>query len=633
MLRLLLPLGLLSMPAAAQETADGGFDISTLPQLREEQTGMFSSYDRTGLNDDGFTGSHSYLRKEGDGLVIAELSGPGKITRIWTPTPIAAPIDFYFDGEKSPRISLGFDQLFSGTRAPFTGPLVGRGAGGYWSNVPIAFRRSIKIIVRAPKLQFYQVNYALQAPGRRTDRPRAATPRADEGGRQLLTDLTLAPGQATTLYETRAPGRITSLQLGPASTIASSARDIDIRMTWDDASLPAVEIPLTELFGFSFGKPSARALLFGTEGDTSYFKLPMPFSRSAKLELISRRAEPIRLRARLTVSERGRAVDEAYFHARWNREIEARRGYPFMMLDVRGRGHVVGFALQVQGAKPGDTGFFEGDDRVMIDGRLAIPGTGTEDMFNGGWYGLPGRWNDRASFPLNGALDYSRQLARTGGYRLLLRDAYVFNESLSFSVEHGPEHNAADGDYAGGVFFYLHRPEGDPAPTAVRPVTKARAFKIGTNPLAGLDTLIDASLTPGSKEFPTGGVPTVTFARSRGAEEVVFEDTWGPPLLAFRVEAPQTGRYAIHVDALTGPAWAQLQLRDANFQPVARPTDFYAAAEGRSGPVSLGELDLVEGENTVVLTMPGRNPASSGAAVSIIEIEGKLLSSAKEAGG
>mgnify|MGYP000278915961 CR=1 FL=1 len=33
-------------------------------------------------NDDGFSGAHSFIRKEGDGLVIADLKGPGMIRHI-----------------------------------------------------------------------------------------------------------------------------------------------------------------------------------------------------------------------------------------------------------------------------------------------------------------------------------------------------------------------------------------------------------------------------------------------------------------------------------------------------------------------------------------------------------------------
>jgi hypothetical protein len=617
-------------PAAAQSPLPGMLDVAQLARVRPVTVGMFSSYDRTGLNDDGFSGKHSYLRKEGNALVIAELKGPGAITRIWTPTPIDAPIEFYIDGERRPRIVMPFDQLFSGTRGPFTGPLVGRGAGGYWSYVPIEFARSVKVLVRAPTLQFYQLNYALYPPGTRlrsTGVPPSPTLQADPEGRTVTSQAVLAPGRSVTLFETDRPGRITSLFLGPASAFAGDARDIDIRISWDGAARPAVEMPAAEFFAYSFGDPATRSLLLGTDNDTNYVRLPMPFSRSAKIELVSRRTggAPLPIRAELTVSDRGRSADEAYFHARWNRETRARRGVPFPMLDVSGRGQLVGFTLQVQGAVPGDTGFFEGDDVVTIDGRRAIHGTGTEDAFNGGWYGLPGRWNERSSHPLNGALDYSRQLARTGGYRLLVGDAYSFNRRLNFTVEHGPERNEAEGDYAGAVFFYLDRPEGLPAAQVERRVIRADRFRVGTNPAAGLDSLIDASLTPQGKELPTGWVSTVRFVRTGGADKVVFDDTWGPPLVSFRVEAPQTGRYGIFVDALTGPASAKLQLRDSNFQAVGSPTDFYAAIEGRSGFVKLGEFDLTAGINLLHLTMPERNPASRGAEVAIIDLEGRLL--------
>jgi hypothetical protein len=623
----------LASPAVAQSPLPAMFDTSQVARFRPVQVGMFSSYDRTGNNDDGFSGAHSLLRKEGDGLVIAEVEGPGALTRIWTPTPIDAPIEFFIDGEPRPRIRLPFSALFSGKQAPFTGPLVGQGLGGYYSYVPIEFARSIKVVVRAPKLQFYQINYALYSPGTRV-RSGAGSPPGDLQtkplGAPVAADVELPPGRAVTLFESGTGGRITSLRLRPASALAGDVRDIDIRMTWDGAATPAVEIPVSELFGFSFGQPSARSLLLGTADDTGYFNLPMPYASGAKVELVSRRSggPPLKLRSELVVSPRGRTADEGSLHARWTREAAVTQGKPFPMLDVRGRGHVVGFALQVQGAQPGDTGFFEGDDVVTIDGRLAIHGTGTEDIFNGGWYGLPGRWNDRGSLPLSGSLDYSRQLARTGGYRLLLSDSYAFQRSLNFTIEHGPERNSADGDYAGTVFYYLDRAAGDPRPAlslAQRRVTHATAFRIGTNPFAGLDTLIDASLTPNGRETGSGWASIIKFRRAGGADKIVFDDTWGPPMLSLRAEVPQKGRYAIMVDAMRGPLAAKLQLRDSNFAPVGTPVDFYSAAERRSGFVKIGELELERGHNLVILTMPERNPASSGAEIELIEIEGRLV--------
>ncbi len=96
------------------------FRLDLLPQLKESvYVGSISSYDRTGGNDDGFSGKYSFVAQEGDGLVIADLKGPGVIYRIWTPTPTDDLLEFYFDGEKTPRIQIKFRDIFTGTQAPF----------------------------------------------------------------------------------------------------------------------------------------------------------------------------------------------------------------------------------------------------------------------------------------------------------------------------------------------------------------------------------------------------------------------------------------------------------------------------------------------------------------------------------
>ena len=105
------------------------------------KAGMISSYDRTGGNDDGFSGAYSFIRKEEGGLVLADLKGPGVITRVHTPTPTGDTAEFYFDGETEPRIRLKVSELFDGTHAPFLSPLVWSGGGGSVSYVPLSFRK------------------------------------------------------------------------------------------------------------------------------------------------------------------------------------------------------------------------------------------------------------------------------------------------------------------------------------------------------------------------------------------------------------------------------------------------------------------------------------------------------------
>src|ERR1043165_215762 len=47
------------------------------------QARQFSSFDRTGGNDDGFAGTYSCLRTTPTGCVIAERTGPGQIDSMW----------------------------------------------------------------------------------------------------------------------------------------------------------------------------------------------------------------------------------------------------------------------------------------------------------------------------------------------------------------------------------------------------------------------------------------------------------------------------------------------------------------------------------------------------------------------
>ena len=320
-----------SLPPAPPSApgVEGFFRPDLLPVMRQSiEVGMVSSYDRTGGNDDGFSGRYSFIRKEDEGLVIADLEGPGMITRIHTPSPTEDIIEFYFDGESTPRIRRKISELFDGTHAPFLSPLVGFGVGGNYSYVPLTYRRSCKVLVKAERVRFYQINYARYPEGAGIstyeDPPPAAylslleeageiikkagtdiSPHLVPEGTQL--DVTavrksLAPGGTQTLFKTSRPGRIVGLRLGPASSFAGNGRDILLKIYWDGADEPALAGPVGDLFGYSFGDPAVRSLFLGTAGDMNYMYFPMPFRRSARIDLVSERSQgpPIDVKAELS---------------------------------------------------------------------------------------------------------------------------------------------------------------------------------------------------------------------------------------------------------------------------------------------------------------------------------------------
>jgi len=619
--------------------------LDLLPRLRDAvKVASVSSYDRTGGNDDGFSGRHSFVRKEGDALVLADLKGPGCVYRIWTPTPTDDPFEFYFDGEAQPRLRLTFRQLFDGTRPPFVAPLSGYGAGGFWAYLPLPYRQSLKVIARAPRIQFYQINYATYADGHpvetfRPDLP-GLQPTMEQLGRLFAapkTDLSafvappgaavrttraagsLAPGKSLSLFKSSRGGRVLGIRIRPASALAGKDRAVVLRAFWDGDPNPAISAPAGDFFAFSWGDPAGRSLLLGTEEDTCYVWMPMPFDRSARIELMSDGAKaPVEIQAEVFHTNVPRREDEGRFYAVWRRENPTRDGQPFTFVDTRGRGHIVGVALQSQGMVSGLTPFFEGDDQATLDSELTIHGTGSEDFFNGGWYDVPGRWETRLSFPLSGCLDYKKHLARTGAYRLFLTDAYAFRNSARLVIEHGPEKNAVPTDYAGVAYLYLKDPP--PQPWELPPPAQ-RVVK-------DLDKLV---FVPGwtvpIHSFSFQGVTLTKKTERLGGREARYlsaraegSDIFGDHSLSFLCEVPLAGRYRVSVETMRGPDQGRIQLFQ-NEKAMGEPLDLYEPARSRSAFQPVGTLDLREGGNPVFFKLMGKNAAASGIGFDLISIQ------------
>jgi hypothetical protein len=627
--------------------------LDLLPRFkRSVKIGLVSSYDRSGGNDDGFSGKYSFIRKEPGGLVIADLEGPGAIYRIHTPTPTDDIVEFYFDGQAAPGLRLKLSELFDGTRAPFLAPLAGSGVGGYTSYVPLTYKRSCKIVVKAETFQFYDINYAvfpedvpietyLDPPGAdflaRVEKAAAVLRRAGTDisdalvppGTPISTKTVkarLAPGKRAALFETSEPGRIVGLRLGPAAAFAGSNRDILIRAYWDGAAEPAIDCPVGDFFGYSFGDPAVRSLMLGTTDEgVDYFYFPMPFERGARIELVSEKAAGasaapgVDIEAEIVSAPVGKTTGEGRFYARWRREDPCTQGQPYTYLRTTGRGHVVGVILQAQGLETGSTSFFEGDDRAVIDGELAVPGTGSEDSFNGGWYDVPGRWETRTSLPLSGCLDYKKPQARTGGYRFFLTDSYAYGRSIDYTIEHGPEGNAVPTDYASVVFFYSQEAPPPGAGEVMRPVAERRVrdlervvFIPGWNVPIHTTSLQNAVWTKGSVAAGKERVRVFSMKTSG-------EDAFGPHHVSFVCDLPEAGKYTISVKAVLGPDQGILRVFERD-RPAGEAVNLYAAERAVGGPLRLGTFEMRRGENIVYLHLVGADPRSKGMGFELAEL-------------
>lgn len=521
-------------------------------------------------------------------------------------------VEFSFDGEESPRIRVPFGEIFLGKRWPFVAPLAGYGGGGFYACVPLPFAKACKILVRAERVQFYQIHYAIYAEGTPIEtfapEPTTAYRAAEERAQRLigaagsdLSDAALPPGaprevvrwsgslahgSTATILDANVPGRIAGIRVAPASALAGKARDILLRITWDGASSPAVLCPAGDFFGFAWGEPARPAT------PTSPCPSTAPHGSNS---YPSARPDPRRIFGRRSSSRRSAGAPA--------------RGASFTFADLEGTGHLVGCVLQAQGMVSGNTYFFEGDDQTTIDGELVIHGTGSEDFFNGGWYDVRSRWETRLSFPLSGCLGYQKHLGRTGGYRLMLLDAFAFQKSIRQTIEHAPTGNDLATDYTGVTYLYLR--DGQATGASLPPVEARR--------VNDLDRIV----------FATGwNIPIHAFTFQRGTvakrsekiggAEVRYlshraegKDWFGDPFISLVVDLPAAGEYAISVEAIKGPEQGIVGLF-RNEAPAGEAVDFYAEAREKSPAVRLGTIPLDAGPNNLMFKLIGKDTKSKG---------------------
>jgi hypothetical protein len=594
------------------------YDISRLPEyLDSTYCAQVSSYDTTGNNDDGFSGTYSFLKRNEDGsLVIFDQKGSGVINRIWTPTPTEDTLDFFIDDNTHPAFSIKYLDLFSGKQYPFVSPLCGNQLGGYYCYMPILFASGCRIVSRGKKMQFHQIQYRLYEKDAKVIPFKIDLDTAEKQSLEKIASLwkgvsrtindfysdklsdkleqfRIKPGETKTVFELKKGGRIAGIELYPANSFEGPAKSMDIKITWDNESIPAVYCPVADFFGYAFGKSSMRSLLLGSRDNINYCYFPMPFDKSAKIELVYRNDSsshltPLPVSVHVWYTNLPRDVkDEGKFYTKWATNPESIPGKPHVFLNINGKGHYVGTILQAQGLQAGMTYFFEGDDSTAIDGNFRIHGTGSEDYFNGGWYAMMDRWDGKMSLPLHGALDYSLPFCRTGAYRFYISDKLSFEKSFYMSIEHGPAGNKFPVDYTSLALYYSDSP--------------GKESTVPTNELSRVftpDTLIMYPQLMDYNIFSNLDVKT-TWKYGTGGESYLFTpgtDSWLRISLA---DIPQ-GSYKVYFDVMKEPFGCDFSL----WQRQTMLSDWistYQAKEERTPYLYVCDLSHLDFINTITI--------------------------------
>jgi hypothetical protein len=435
--------------------------------LSGHESRSFSSYDRTGGNSDGFVGTHSFLyqdeREESGEYVVFDAYGPGVMDTLWFTGPDegGANLDlgtvrFYLDDESAPRLELPWDALFRGDRAPFLAPLVADNAvstGGFVSFVPVPYAKRL-VVTTAKRPSFYQAHYETLPP--------------DAVVRSFAEDMDVEPARArfgAVLAPEPAQGLVeVPLDVTLSAESADSARDVidvirfvpataptdaalaaaRLRITWDDATVPAVDTPLGAFFGSGLGAADVRSLPLTISGgaDGAFeSRFVMPFFSRAHIE-ITGLVGTLQVRRRATRHARG---EIGYFHATYVEAHPTVPGAHFEWLNVEGAGTLAGTNLTVHPANPPATPatkkWWEGDLHSSANGvrTPALEGTGHEDDHLGGWsntflsrpFTLPLHGEPRADL-----LDRNGQYnANSTMYRFY--PGIRFSSALRHATEHG----------------------------------------------------------------------------------------------------------------------------------------------------------------------------------------------------
>lgn len=474
--------------AAAQRTVSQAdllrrvtdLDRFTRPPGKQERVGSFASFDRTGGDDD----HGQFLGKTEDGWdVMAELDRPGAIVRIWTDRP-AGKIRFVLDGKTV--IDAPFDDLFNGALAPFGTPFTYQTSadGGKNCYYPIGFSKSCRILSREFGGE-YQIGYVTFGPRARVER---FQPELDEATQKALEEtaallqrglkdeqlfgerkMTVHAGQEDVAggkkftWEIKKPGTIRALLLSltdrTAPRMQYALHNCTLRIYWDAADEPDVEVPLAEFFGAGFNRIPYRSLPMGTnlstdmpkvffqESQFMYCYFPMPF-KSARIEIENNNKirKPIGFMLYMRVDRKPPPRDSLRFKARFHVEDPCTRA-EFPVLRTSGAGYLVGCSLNVD--SPRKDWWGAGDHEIRIDGEdvPSIRGTDTSGYF-GSVKGL-------SSFA--GALHgvtLAAPFGKSSAYRWQISDAVPFHSSIEMSFENLQNNDARDVYYASVAYWY-----------------------------------------------------------------------------------------------------------------------------------------------------------------------------------
>jgi hypothetical protein len=472
---------------------------------------MRSTYDRAGGNE-GADASHFLYQLADDRNVTLDIAGgaPGILYFTRTNHWHGSPWHYIVDGADNlvaesstvdPRHPTPNSTFIP--RDLFTEPLAytwstTKGADLSW--LPIPFEKSLQLAYTRTHYGTGYYNYHQFVPGIPLSQPiktwdAATTPDpkvlkllANSGAapemdldHDFSAQIDLAKSGSAVVHELKGPATIRSLSFVFMKSAALEASKVRLRITWDGRREPSVDAPLPLFFGAGtlYNRDNrehfVKAFPVNIRFDDRLVHLdcyfPMPFFRSAKIELISDGADIGPIGSIVQTAPLAAPANQlAYFHATYKDHPHPELGKDLVLLDTKNlessehwSGSFIGTSFIFSHTATLTT--LEGDPRFFFDDSNSPQayGTGTEEWGGGGDY-----WGGaNMTLPLAGHPTGAKSAKDAkcdddkieSAYRFLLADLFPFGKNARIQLEHGGTNESAE-HYETLAYWY-----GLPAPS------------------------------------------------------------------------------------------------------------------------------------------------------------------------
>jgi hypothetical protein len=611
--------------------------LSVLPQAGETCR-QWSSWDRhsqfdaaTGkyVNWDANGDGHGCIRKEGEQMVMAEMTGPGCIWRTWSARAQSGHVKIYLDGQEQPVIDLPFQDYFSGNKKPFDYPQLSydlntMGCSGQNLYFPIPYQKSCKIVADPDWGAYYQFVYTTYPAGTQVPTFSAALAAQHSEQLQKVNDYfasglgsqsPAAVANSETIDEevTVQPGETAGMTLdGPRAIVCLRAiadfadrademaalRKMVLKITWDNQAAPAVWCPLGDFCGTAPGVNFYRSLMTGITEEGAYANWYMPFEKSARIEVLNEDSTARTFRFQVTHAPLERPfAGLGYFHCKWHRDLESLpddRWPDWLLLRTQGRGRFCGVMLHVWNPRGGWWG--EGDEKFFVDGEKypSTFGTGSEDYFGYAWC-HPGLFQ-RA---YHGQTMTMRNQGHQSVFRWHVTDNIPFQTAFEGCIEKYYRLEEKGTKYAVTVAWYLS-PDGTDPYTAV-PADQRHDYYDSPPIVAGGYRVVGT---------PPGFVQTQGLRDSHGGwqdnDQLWWTDAKPGDKLQIVLHVPEAGDYDVSGVFTKARDYGIVQL-SLDGQKLGEPLDLYNPTVVPTAPLPLGRHHLDAGDQVLTVEITGAN--------------------------